>query len=136
MRRVRKRSSQQKDTSQHSSGQGESTSTFNAGRPSFTRMVVTIINCNCSRRVRMRNFRKYIGVIALCWVMSAMAFVPHIDLKDAIVVAEGQCEHNARVYKCFMLKNEDLFYMLAVDNLGVVASSLSKNSSRTTNQMK
>lgn len=69
----------------------------------------------------MRNFRKYVGVIALCWVMSAMAFVPHIDLKDAIVVAEGQCGHEEMLYKCFMLKKENIFYMIAVDAIGVIA---------------
>lgn len=69
----------------------------------------------------MRNFRKYAGVIALCWVMQAMAFVPHIDLKEATVVAEGQCEHEARLYKCFILSKEASYYIMAVDAVGVVA---------------
>lgn len=69
----------------------------------------------------MRNFRSYVGVITLCWVMSAMAFVPEIDLKDAMVVAEGQCSHEEMLYKCFMLKKETVFYMIAVDAIGVIA---------------
>jgi hypothetical protein len=69
----------------------------------------------------MRNFRYFAVALSILWVTNSQAFVPHVDLKDSKAVAEGQCNHNEVRYKCFVVAKEDKFYIVAVDNKGVVA---------------
>lgn len=69
----------------------------------------------------MKNFRFFAAAVLITWVTSTAAFTPHLDLKDAQAVAEGQCDHDKRTYKCFILAKGDDLYIVAVDNLGVVA---------------
>lgn len=66
----------------------------------------------------MKNFRYFAAAILITWVTSSDAFIPHVDLKDATAVAEGQCEHENRTYKCFILAKDTEFFIVAVDFVG------------------
>lgn len=69
----------------------------------------------------MKNIRTLVMTAALTWVTSALAFTPVVDLKNAKVVGEGQCAHQERMYKCFLLTNDGKHYIVAVDTFGLLA---------------
>lgn len=78
----------------------------------------TPIPTNRKKDIEMRNFRTVVCAGALMWVLTAQAFVPEIDLKDAKVVSEGQCATMGRLYKCFLVEDKDKHYIVVVDSAG------------------
>lgn len=67
-----------------------------------------------------KKFRA-VAFIACLPFIQAHAFNPDLDLNGSIVKSEGQCNHEKRVYKCFMLEKDAVNYIVAIDSEGVLA---------------
>ena len=70
----------------------------------------------------MRNMRLIASAVSFAWVVTfAQAQVKDIDLSGAVPVSNGQCEHDGKYYKCFILQKVDKYYMVAIDSQGTLA---------------
>ena len=61
----------------------------------------------------VKKVRLFAMALTFAWV-NALAFNPDVDLKNANVVAEGQCDHEGTLYKCFILEKNNKKYIVAV----------------------
>lgn len=61
----------------------------------------------------VKKVRWFAIALTFAWV-NALAFNPDIELKDAKIIAEGQCDHEGTLYKCFILEKNNKKYIVAV----------------------